>query len=147
LIAHSVEIKKQVVEQDPTEKGLRKILNFGHTLGHAVETYFLDKDKPHQLFHGEAIAVGMVMESYLSLKKGLITESILLEIEEFIFATYGRIVIQDEDVDPILALTRQDKKNRGSQVRFSLIDGVGSCTFDQVISSAEMKKAIAYYRG
>lgn len=147
LIAHSVEIKKQVVEQDPTEKGLRKILNFGHTLGHAVETYFLEKDVHHRLFHGEAIAVGMIMEAYLSLKKGLISESILLEIEEFIFATYGKVLIQDEDVDSILALTRQDKKNRGSQVRFSLIDGAGSCTFDQVISNAEMKKAIAYYRG
>jgi 3-dehydroquinate synthase len=147
LITHSVEIKKQIVGQDPTEKGLRKILNFGHTLGHAVETHFLEKDVQHRLFHGEAIAVGMIMEAYLSLRKGLISESLLLEIEEFIFATYGKVEIQDEDVDSILALTRQDKKNRGSQVLFSLIDGAGSCTFDQVISISEMKKSIAYYRG
>jgi len=147
LIDHSVKIKQHVVNQDPTEKGLRKILNFGHTLGHAVETHFLGKAANQRLFHGEAIAVGMIMESYLSYKRGMIDEATLVAIEEFIFATYGRVKIAPEDVEAIVALTRQDKKNRGSEIRFSLLTGAGSCAFDIVVSLSEMRKAIAYYMG
>lgn len=147
LIAHSVKIKQQVVDQDPTEKGLRKILNFGHTLGHAVETQFLSKKPNQRLYHGEAIAVGMIMEGYLSLKKGLIDQSLLSQIEEFIFATYGKVDIAADDIEYILSLTRQDKKNRGNEVRFSLLTGAGSCGYDIVVSVAEMRKAIAYYMG
>ncbi|HEV7379603.1 MAG TPA: 3-dehydroquinate synthase [Dyadobacter sp.] len=147
LIAHSVKIKQQVVDQDPTEKGLRKILNFGHTLGHAVETHFLSKAPSQRLFHGEAIAVGMIMESYLSFKRGMIDAETLSSIEEFIFATYGRVKIAPEEVDAIVSLTRQDKKNRGSEIRFSLLTGAGSCAYDIVVSLSEMRKAIAYYMG
>jgi 3-dehydroquinate synthase len=146
LIAHSVKIKEKVVDQDPTEKGLRKILNFGHTLGHAVETYFLDQGKL-RLFHGEAIAVGMIMEAYISVKKGLLSEQELGAIEEYIFATYGKVNLVDGDVEQIIALTRQDKKNKGKQVRFSLLNGIGNCLYDVVVSDAEMRNAIAYYRG
>ena len=147
LVAHSVNIKEKIVEQDPTEKGVRKILNFGHTLGHAVETCFLGKADNKRLFHGEAIAVGMIMEAYLSVTKKLITDHDLIEIEEFIFATYGKVDIGLEDVEQIVALTRQDKKNKGSEVRFSLLTGIGSCGFDDVVSVSEMRKAIAYYIG
>jgi 3-dehydroquinate synthase len=147
LIGHSVKIKQHVVDQDPTEKGLRKILNFGHTLGHAVETHFLGKTAGQRLFHGEAIAVGMIMEGYLSFKRGMINAETLSKIEEFIFATYGRIQIAAEDIDAILSMTRQDKKNKGRQIRFSLLTGAGSCSYDIVVSVSEMRKAIAYYIG
>jgi 3-dehydroquinate synthase len=147
LIAHSVRIKQAVVDQDPTEKGLRKILNFGHTLGHAVETHFLAKAPAQRLFHGEAIAVGMIMESYLSFKRGMIDNKTLSGIEEFIFATYGRVKIMQDEVDAIVSLTRQDKKNRGSEIRFSLLTGAGSCAYDIVVSLSEMRKAVAYYMG
>jgi 3-dehydroquinate synthase len=147
LISHSVKIKQGVVDQDPTEKGLRKILNFGHTLGHAVETHFLAKAPGQRLFHGEAIAVGMIMESYLSFKRGMIDAETLSNIEEFIFATYGKVKIMPEEVDAIVSLTRQDKKNRGSEIRFSLLTGAGSCAYDIVVSLSEMRKAIAYYMG
>lgn len=146
LIEHSVNIKKHIVAQDPTEKGLRKVLNFGHTLGHAVETHFLSKPKGKHLLHGEAIAAGMIMESYLSFRKRLISENELNAIREFIFSVYGAVDILDDDIDPIITLTKQDKKNRGTEVRFSLIDGIGQCQFDIKISSSEMKKAIDYYR-
>jgi 3-dehydroquinate synthase len=147
LIAHSVRIKQAVVDQDPTEKGLRKILNFGHTLGHAVETHFLAKAPAQRLFHGEAIAVGMIMESYLSFKRGMIDNKTLSGIEEFIFATYGKVKIMQDEVDAIVSLTRQDKKNRGSEIRFSLLTGAGSCAYDIVVSLSEMRKAVAYYMG
>ncbi len=146
LIAHSVEIKKKVVEQDPTEKGLRKILNFGHTLGHAIETFFLPQGKK-RLFHGEAIATGMVCESYIAYERGLIDERTLEQIEEFIFSIYGKVDIAEADFDTIIGLTLQDKKNKGKEVRFSLINSAGSCLYDIVVSKNEMKKALAYYKG
>lgn len=147
LIAHSVKIKQQVVDQDPTEKGLRKILNFGHTLGHAVETCFLNKPANKRLFHGEAIAVGMIMEAYLSFERKMIDQQTLTDIEEFLFATYGKVKIKPEDVEQIIALTRQDKKNKGKEIRFSLLSGAGQCAFDIVVTAAEMRRSIAYYLG
>ncbi|WP_426292341.1 3-dehydroquinate synthase [Dyadobacter endophyticus] len=147
LIAHSVKIKQQVVDQDPTEKGLRKILNFGHTLGHAVETCFLNKPANQRLFHGEAIAVGMIMEAYLSFKRKMIDQQTLTDIEEFLFATYGKVRIKPEDIEEIIALTRQDKKNKGKEIRFSLLSGAGQCAFDIVVTAAEMRRSIAYYLG
>jgi 3-dehydroquinate synthase len=146
LIAHSVEIKKKVVEQDPTEKGLRKILNFGHTLGHAIETFFLPEGKK-RLFHGEAIATGMVCESHIAYKRGLIDERTLEQIEEFIFSIYGKVDIAEADFDAIIGLTLQDKKNKGKEVRFSLINAAGSCLYDIVVKKNEMKKALEYYKG
>ena len=146
LIAHSVEIKKKVVEQDPTETGLRKILNFGHTLGHAIETFFLPQGKK-RLFHGEAIATGMVCESYIAYTRGLIDERTLEQIEEFIFSIYGKVDIDAADFDTIIGLTLQDKKNKGKDVRFSLINAAGSCLYDIVVTKNEMKKALEYYKG
>jgi 3-dehydroquinate synthase len=147
LIAHSVKIKQQVVDQDPTEKGLRKILNFGHTLGHAVETCFLNKPANQRLFHGEAIAVGMIMEAYLSFERKMIDQPTLTDIEEFLFATYGKVKIKPEDIEEIIGLTRQDKKNKGKEIRFSLLKGAGQCAFDIVVTAAEMRRSIAYYLG
>ncbi|MCU0467495.1 MAG: 3-dehydroquinate synthase [Arcicella sp.] len=145
LIAHSVAMKQQVVEADPTEKGLRKILNFGHTLGHAIETYFLGNPKLH-LLHGEAIAAGMICEAYISYKRDMIDLQTLANIEEFIFAVYGKASIQEADIEPIISLTAQDKKNKGKEIRFSLLEGVGKCTYDIAVSKSEMKKALEYYR-
>lgn len=147
LIAHSVGIKQAIVAQDPTEKGLRKILNFGHTLGHAVETFFLEKSSGQQLLHGEAIAAGMVMESYLAFKKNMIDRELLDQVEEFVFSVYGQVKIALSDMEAIMALTRQDKKNRGSEVRFSLLNGPGSCGHDIPVSGGEMRKALQYYAG
>lgn len=146
LVAHSVAIKQRIVEQDPTEKGVRKILNFGHTLGHAVETHFLNQPRK-RLLHGEAIAVGMVAEAFIAFQKKMIDQSLLTEIEEYIFSVYGNVRQLDDDIDPILALTLQDKKNRGNQVRMALLDGPGSCTFDISVTAAEMRRGLDFYRG
>jgi 3-dehydroquinate synthase len=146
LIGHSVEIKKKIVEQDPTEQGIRKILNFGHTLGHAVETFFLDKGKK-RLLHGEAIATGMLCESYIAFERGLLDEKTLEQIEDFIFSIYGKVSMQASDFETIINLTQQDKKNKGKEIRFSLINSAGSCLYDIVVSKSEMKKALEYYVG
>ena len=146
LVAHSVAVKQRIVVQDPTEKGIRKILNFGHTLGHAIETYFL-KQPRKRLLHGEAIAVGMVAEAFMAFQKKMIDQTLLTEIEEYIFAVYGNVRLPDEDIEPILVLTGQDKKNRGHQVRMSLLDGPGNCAFDIAVTTAEMRRGLEFYRG
>jgi 3-dehydroquinate synthase len=144
LIAHSIEIKKKVVAADPTEQGLRKILNFGHTLGHAVETYYLEK---HRLLHGEAIAIGMICEAYMALERGMISQVHFDEIEAFIYTVYGTAKINKDSIPAILKHTIQDKKNKGSEIRLSLLDGKGSCAYDVVAGKKEMKKALLYYIG
>ncbi len=146
LVAHSVAVKERIVEQDPTEKGLRKILNFGHTLGHAVETHFLDRGRK-RLLHGEAIAVGMVAEAFMAHEKGMIDEILLAQIEEYFFSVYGKVALIDADMAPILALTLQDKKNRNGQVRMALLDGPGHCAYDVPATKNEMEQALLYYRG
>jgi 3-dehydroquinate synthase len=143
LIAHSVAIKSAITEADPTEKGLRKILNFGHTLGHAVETYLLNS--PRHLLHGEAIAVGMITEAYISMKRGHISKAELAEIEEYIFAIYGKVDIKEADFEAVIKLTLQDKKNRAGKVLFSLLKGIGNCMYDVEVSNKEMRAALGYY--
>lgn len=144
LIAHSVEIKKGIVAEDPTEKGLRKILNFGHTIGHAVETFYLDKGN-ERFFHGEAIAIGMIAETHISYKKNLIDEQTLQSIKKLLIKIYGKTTIQIAAFPAIIIHTQQDKKNRGSEVRCSLIDDIGSCLFDVSISPEEVTEALKFY--
>lgn len=144
LIAHSVAIKEAVVLEDPKEAGLRKILNFGHTLGHAIETYLLDKGK-RKILHGEAIAIGMIAEAFISHQRDLISLQELEEIESYLFENYGRVKLHTEEISKIIALTAQDKKNKGKEIRFSLLTGLGDCGYDIPVSASEMKKAIQYY--
>ncbi len=147
LIEHSVEIKKKIVAQDPTEKGLRKILNFGHTLGHAVETYFLSKPTTEKLLHGEAIAAGMVMEAFVSYRKKMIDLQTLERIEEFMFMVYGKADLKTTDVPTLIELAKHDKKNKDGQLRFSLLENAGHCAFDVVVTNTEIRQAVEYYVG
>lgn len=144
LVPHSVEIKKRVVAEDPTEKGLRKILNFGHTIGHAVESYFL-KQARKKLLHGEAIAIGMICESYISYKRDLLDEQALYHIEEFIFSIYGKAKITSHDAEAIIPLMMQDKKNEKGAIQSVLLQGIGNPVYDQKLSLEEIKEAIQYY--
>jgi 3-dehydroquinate synthase len=146
LVPHSVRIKQNVVEQDPTEKGWRKVLNFGHTVGHAVESHFLSQPKK-KLLHGEAIAVGMVAEAYLSYKRKLLDEESLMQIEEFVFSIYGRVKMQDADIEAVAPLTRQDKKNTGGKIQCVLLQAIGEPVIDQPVTLREIKESLAYYRG
>jgi len=144
LVNHSVEVKKKIVEQDPTEKGIRKILNFGHTLGHALETHLL-ANPARRLFHGEAVAAGMIMEASIAYRKKMIESSVLEQIEEYIFSIYGRVKLTDADLEPVLELTLQDKKNRNGQVRMALLNGLGSCQYDIAVTKTEMRQALEFY--
>ncbi len=143
LIRHSVGIKKAVVEADPKENGLRKILNFGHTIGHAFESYFLDT-KNH-LLHGEAIALGMIAEGFLSFEKVGFSFEEFEELSQFLLQVYGKVDFSLHELDPILDLCTQDKKNEGSIILFSLLESIGNCTYNIPVTREEIKHAIQYY--
>ncbi len=146
LVPHSVGIKQAVVAQDPTEKGWRKVLNFGHTVGHAVESYFL-ADPKRRLLHGEAIAVGMIAEAYLSNQRGLLSEKDLAQVEEFLFAVYGKVHLEAADAEAIAPLALQDKKNLGGKIQCVLLREIGQPVIDQAISLKDIKEALQYYQG
>src|SRR5690606_40854361 len=98
------------VLQDPTENGIRKALNFGHTLGHAIESYFLENDKKQPLLHGEAVAVGMVLESYISLRRGLIAEHEYSDIKILIKGIFGTVVLEESDVPDLVDSSTHDEQ-------------------------------------
>lgn len=131
LIYQSIEIKNTIVMQDPTENGIRKALNFGHTLGHAIESYFLENPLKTTLLHGEAIAVGMILESYISLQKELISIQEYNEIKSLIKSIFEPISFDENDIEPILNLLIHDKKNEFGKVQFALLDGIGKIKINQ----------------
>lgn len=143
LIPHSIKIKQAITDQDPSEKGLRKALNFGHTLGHAVETYYLSTANP--IFHGEAIAMGMIMESFIAMKRGYLTEPELNSIKDYLILIFGKVETSFED-EAIQHLTLQDKKNKGDQVLLAVPKGIGQSVWDVMVNQLETREAMNYYR-
>ena len=141
IVRHSILIKSEVVENDLTEEGLRKILNFGHTIGHAIETTYLEKK--NKFFHGEAIAIGMICESYISFHKKMLSENELNTISGYILSVFKSNKI--EYLEEILKNAKHDKKNFNKKIMISLLEEVGKCNFDFEVSEDEIKKSIEYY--
>ncbi|MGB5237312.1 MAG: 3-dehydroquinate synthase [Flavobacteriaceae bacterium] len=146
LIYDSIQIKNGVVSQDPNEKNLRKILNFGHTLGHAIESYFLEKDKYHPLLHGEAIVAGMILESFLSHKLLGLGTNQLDDIKATLLKRYKRIDFEEEDIADILELLKFDKKNTHGNINFVLIQRIGEAVIDNRVPKELFAHAFAYYK-
>lgn len=146
LIFRSIEIKNEIVMQDPTENGIRKALNFGHTLGHAIESYFLENNAKKTLLHGEAIAAGMILESYISWGKNWISESEFNQIKSTISGIFETIIFEDIDIDPILDLLIHDKKNEYGTIQFALIEGIGKIKINQTSEKELIKEAFKHYR-
>lgn len=145
LIRHSVGIKSAVVEVDPLEGGYRKVLNFGHTVGHAVESYLMERPG-RELLHGEAIAVGMLCEAYLSVKKDLLTKRELDQIETFLVSVYEKVKLTEEDIQGMAQLTLQDKKNTRSTINCTLLQGIGKAVWDQPVTLADIQESLRYYQ-
>ena len=141
IVRHSILIKSEVVENDLTEEGLRKILNFGHTIGHAIETTYLEKK--NKFFHGEAIAIGMICESYISFHKKMLSENELNTISGYILSVFKSNKIEYHE--DILKNAKHDKKNFNKKIMISLLEEVGKCNFDYEVSEDEIKKSIEYY--
>ena len=143
LLAHSVDFKRGVVATDPKEKGLRKILNFGHTVGHAVESYFLESG--NRIFHGEAIAVGMIAEAHIAAAKNLLKQKELEEITTYLNRIYPAIALpQNRSV--IVELMLQDKKNKGNKILMALPEGIGKARWDVEVNLEEINASLDYYQ-
>ena len=144
IIFKSVEIKNKIVKTDPLEKNIRKKLNFGHTVGHAIESYSLSNDKK-PLLHGEAIAIGMICESYLSHKKTGLTSSELKEITLYINSIYKPYRIKAEYFTKLIDLMQHDKKNRQGNINFTLLTNIGSSEIDIYCTEKEIRESLKYY--
>lgn len=142
----SVLIKNRVVLEDPTEQHLRKILNFGHTLGHAVESYFLENEAKETLLHGEAIAVGMVLEAYLSYKLTGLSKAELDIIKSTFLKRYQKIDFTAYDISSILSLLKFDKKNSHGNINFVLLESIGKPIIDVKIPTELYPEAFSYYK-
>jgi len=142
-VLRSVAIKKVIVEEDPTENGLRKILNFGHTVGHAVESYFMDKG--NALKHGEAIAIGMIAETYLSCSKHMLVQEEGDRIIEYLLEVFPKKEIANDTLDDIVNLAFQDKKNKNGKIYAVLLKALGEAVYDTEINADEIRKSLIYY--
>jgi 3-dehydroquinate synthase len=143
-VYRSVEIKNEVVTADPQEQNLRKILNFGHTIGHAVESYALNND-PKPLTHGEAIAIGMICEAFLSYRNSNLTAEELEDIKNYFCSLYPRYTIVPESFDALLELMQSDKKNEHGQILFSLLERIGHCEYNCKVSTSDIIESLEYY--
>ena len=146
IIYDSIKIKNEIVMQDPNEKGIRKALNFGHTLGHAIESYFLDNQTNNNLLHGEAIAIGMILESYISMIKKLISKEEYLEIKSTIKSIFELVNFDKSDIQSILDLLIHDKKNENGKIKFVLLDGIGKFTINQEVENEIITSSFEDYK-
>ncbi len=145
LIQRSIEIKNEVVLQDPREQNLRKILNFGHTLGHAIESFYLESEEKQNLTHGEAIAIGMVCESFMSYKLLGFPAEKVNEIKEVILSIYKRTHLLKEDFSDIMELLKHDKKNINGQVNFVLLNDYEDYKIDCKVPEKLILESMEFY--
>lgn len=143
MVAESVEVKQRIVLEDPTEQGIRKALNLGHTIGHAFESLAL---KRQPVLHGYAVAWGLVCELYLSVvKMGFPTER-MRQMVRFIFDNYGRMPISCNDYPTLIELMTHDKKNVAGKINFTLLGAVGDIRINQTATKEEIEEALDFYR-
>lgn len=143
IIEKSVSIKKDVVQKDPKESGLRKILNFGHTIGHAFESHYLETER--HLLHGEAIAIGMICEANLSAKKSGLPKADMELIQNMLLKVFGKFEFPLDDIPAIVSLCSQDKKNEGKTLNFSLLTQIGKCEYNYHVTLEEIVESINHY--
>jgi len=144
FLAPSLKIKQRIVEIDPFEAGLRKALNFGHTIGHAIESDLLET--PNRLLHGEAIAIGMICESYIAHKVSNLAVTHLQEITEFFIKIYGKVELDRATYPVLIQLMRKDKKNEKDEINFTLLESPGKAIINQTCNEALIIESLDYYR-
>ncbi len=137
MIKKSCDIKRLVVEKDPTEKGDRALLNFGHTIGHAIEKY-----KNFELHHGECVALGAVAAAFISWKRELLSMDEYYEIRDM-FVPFGLpISVTDIDEDEVIRLMHSDKKADSGNIKFVLLKKVGKAVLDKTVTDDEVRAAL-----
>jgi len=144
LISESIKIKLKVVAKDPFEQNVRKLLNFGHTIGHAIEAYSLKNDtKP--LKHGEAVAIGMVCEGYLSRELIDFSNKELKAMSEYILRFFPKYSLKTILSPELISFMYQDKKNTGEEINFTLLKRIGKGSINHVCSEHQIARALNYY--
>jgi 3-dehydroquinate synthase len=139
MIAASCEIKRAVVEKDPTEKGERALLNFGHTIGHAIE-----KLKNFQMLHGQCVGLGVVAAAYISYKRELLSAEEFFEIRDMNVGFDLPISFEGLDTEEIIRTTKSDKKMEAGKIKFVLLKGIGHAFVDRTVTDDEMRDALNY---
>ena len=143
MVAESVAVKQRIVTEDPTEQGIRKALNLGHTAGHAFESMALER-KP--ILHGYAVAYGLIVELYLCCVKLGFPQDKMRQTVSFIKEHYGRMAITCDDYPHLIALMHHDKKNTGHDINFTLLGDIGDIRINQTASEEDIKDALDFYR-
>ena len=142
IIKTSIQLKNTIVNADPFEQNERKKLNFGHTIGHAIESYFMNTSS--QLLHGEAVAIGIICESYIAFKKNRIDTTTLTEITQAILDLFKHQQLPT-DHQQLIALMLQDKKNENLEINFTLIEAIGKSSINHTATIETIVEALNFY--
>jgi len=143
VILGSVEIKCAIVKNDPNEKGERRLLNFGHTIGHAIETFMMNQNTP--ILHGEAVAIGMICESYISEKTASLQKTELDEIGSEILKLFPKVELNKSIFKTLIELMKNDKKNISNEINFTLLNSIGNGIFNQSCPEEIIIDSLTYY--
>ena len=146
---YCVHFKEKTVQKDLYDQGPRHILNFGHTMGHAIEAYFMQKDKDEKRFvptvsHGHAVALGIVMESYLSYRNGLLSQPVFEEIREVIFRYYKNVIkdLSSSQIKETVEFCLLDKKNVNGRINVTMLEAIGHATPNHFVTQKECEEAM-----
>ena len=142
LIKKAIEVKNEITRNDVNEKSLRKILNFGHTIGHALETYLIENHK--EIRHGEGVAMGMLSALYLSEKYCNLDPKWTLYYKELYAQNFNRFNLNDIPVKSLMDIMLHDKKNEGGDIRFVLVEDIGKPIYDVVVKPEDIVDSITY---
>ena len=144
MVAESIKVKERIVTEDPHEHGIRKALNLGHTVGHALESFAMKHGRP--VLHGYAVAYGMVCELYLSARKTGFPTDKMHQTVRFILDHYDRLPYTCDDYPELLELMRHDKKNTSGIINFTLLGGIGDIRINQTATKEEIEEALDFLR-
>lgn len=144
IIYSSINIKIDIIERDPLESNDRKFLNFGHTLGHAIESYFLGNGI--EILHGEAIAIGIILETYISYLKRSFDLNLAKEIKSHINKHFKIVMFNQSCIEKIIDLLKYDKKNINDEPMFVLLNSIGDVEINQTVSKKEIREAFEFYQ-
>jgi len=143
LIEACIRVKHKVVTDDPEEKGTRKILNLGHTIGHVLEGHFMNR---LPLTHGHCVAIGIMMEAYIAYRRGILSEKEFLKIQTTIFEFYELPTYSNDEVGEMVAMLYNDKKNANNEILCALLSSIGKCEYDVAVPESQFVEAFLHYK-
>jgi 3-dehydroquinate synthase len=145
IVEAAVATKLHFTQADPHEKGIRKALNLGHTVGHAIESHFLQQNPSAPMLHGDAVAAGIWIESHFAESRHLISKVEAEEVRGLLAAIFPKAPFFPFEITEIAAWCLQDKKNQGGKVNCSLLKGIGGFALDQFVELGEIEAALQHY--